>query len=290
MATMRTEHPVLAFVGAGRAGSALATAFAAAGLAVAAVSSRDPNDARALAAALGARPVPGAVEAAMAAEVTFLTVSDAEITRLAATIAASGAALSGRTVVHCSARLGLAPLRALPSSGAGIGVLHPLQALAGAASAPLLRGASFRVEAGTVRVGLELEGLVTALGGTVLDIAPEARDLYHAAAVLAGNAPLALLETATRLLEDAGVDRDTARAALAALLHGAAVNAVRDGPAQALTGPVARGDWEAVEAHLAALAPHPRARDVYQVMAREMERLTGRAPATQKRPRLHRVA
>ncbi|MEA2637358.1 MAG: hypothetical protein QOE18_415, partial [Chloroflexota bacterium] len=47
----------------------------------------------------------------------------------------------------------------------------------------------------------------------------------------------------------------------------------RTGPAGALTGPVARGDSDAITAHLEALAPYPEARDLYLHLTRAMESL-----------------
>jgi len=69
-----------------------------------------------------------------------------------------------------------------------------------------------------------------------------------------------------------------AHEALAALLEGAAQNARRGGPAAALTGPVARGDSDAITAHLEALAAYPEARDLYLHLTRAMESLV--SPAT----------
>ena len=54
---------------------------------------------------------------------------------------------------------------------------------------------------------------------------------------------------------------------------GAAHNARRAGPAAALTGPVARGDRDAIAAHLGALANYPDARDLYLHLTRAMESL-----------------
>ena len=51
--------------------------------------------------------------------------------------------------------------------------------------------------------------------------------------------------------------------------------AAEQGPAAALTGPVARGDRGTVAAHLAALAADER--PAYRAMAREALRLTGRS-------------
>ena len=132
--------------------------------------------------------------------------------------------------------------------------------------------------AGHATLRARLLAFVAALGARPLEVDPAQAPLYHAAAVLAGNAPLALLAEATRLLEAAGVSRADAHEALAALLEGAAQNARRGGPAAALTGPVARGDSDAITAHLEALAAYPEARDLYLHLTRAMESLV--SPAT----------
>jgi predicted short-subunit dehydrogenase-like oxidoreductase (DUF2520 family) len=271
--------PALAIIGAGRAGSALAIAAHEAGYRVAAVASRRGEMAVRLADTVGARAVPTPLAAVLAADLTLLAVPDGAIATVAAGIAASGVSLADRGIVHLGARFGPGIIGSLRATGAEVGVLHPLQALAGPDSASLLDGAFFRVDAeGTLREWLL--GLVAALRARPLDIDPASAALYHAAAVLAGNAPLALLAEATRLLEAAGVRAETAHQALAALLEGAAHNARRAGPAAALTGPVARGDSDAITAHLEALAGHPDARDLYLHLTRAMESLVAPQPGT----------
>jgi predicted short-subunit dehydrogenase-like oxidoreductase (DUF2520 family) len=273
-------RPSLAIVGAGRAWSALAIAAHEAGYVVAAVASRRGEVARRLADTVGAEAVPTPLAAAASADLTLLAVPDGAITSVAAAIAASGMALRGRGVVHLGARFGPGVIASLRTAGAEVGVLHPLQALAGPESASLLDGAFFRIDAiGTLRA--RLLTFVAALGARPLEVDPAQAPLYHAAAVLAGNAPLALLAEATRLLEAAGVSRADAHEALAALLEGAARNARRGGPAAALTGPVARGDSDAITAHLEALAPYPEARDLYLHLTRAMESLVSPATAEQ---------
>ena len=268
------QRPTLAFIGAGRAGTALALGAHAAGYRVVAVHSRTACHAATLAAAVGADAVPTAIAAARAADITFVTVPDAQIVRVAATIAATGMALGGRSLVHCSATSGPEVMAAARLSTCSVGVMHPLQALAGAGSASLLRGTTFALDA-PAPLHDRLAGLVTALGGEVLDLPAGARALYHAAAVLVGNTPVALLARATSLLEDAGIDRDTAHRALGALLAGAASNAVAAGPEAALTGPVVRGDAATVARHLDVLAADPTTQELYRRLSLETLALAG---------------
>ena len=268
------SRPTLAFIGAGRAGSALAQALADAGHDVVAVHSRTAAHAARVAASVGAHVVPSALAAVRAADITFVTVPDAEITLVAATVAASGAALRGRSLVHCSATHGPEALAALRLNGARVGAFHPLQALAGVASSPLLRGSSFAVEA-EEPLRSTLLGLVADLGGHAIDVSADGRALYHAAAVLAGNAPLALLARATSLLEEAGVPKDHAHRALVALLAGAVSNAREAGPGGALTGPVVRGDAATVARHLDVLQADPTTRELYRRLSLETLALAG---------------
>jgi predicted short-subunit dehydrogenase-like oxidoreductase (DUF2520 family) len=264
----------VAFVGAGRAGGALAVALAAAGHSIVAISGRDPERAAALAERVGARPVSTALAAIRAADLTFLTVPDSAVTPVAASVAATGAGLRRHGVVHCSAGLGIAAVAALRATGAAVGCLHPLQALAGVESAPLLSGALMVVDADPV-LQAPLQHLTRDLGGRAVTLPPGARALYHAAAVLAGNAPLALVSAATELLVAAGLDPPTAEQGLLALMEGALANARRAGPGEALTGPVARGDAATVARHLAALRDHPDADALYRAVSREIVRLAG---------------
>ena len=74
-------------------------------------------------------------------------------------------------------------------------------------------------------------------------MADEDRALYHAAAVFGGNYLVTLHAVATRLLTEVGAPPE----AIVPLMARTIENGFD------LTGPIARGDWATVEAHLAAL-------------------------------------
>jgi predicted short-subunit dehydrogenase-like oxidoreductase (DUF2520 family) len=176
--------------------------------------------------------------------------------------------------VHCSGAHPANALAAARQVAASVGAVHPLQALTADSSPRVLCGTFFSVDADA---GLRptLERMVHDLGGIPFAAPSGDRALYHAAAVLAGNAPLALLARAAGLLETAGVDREIATEALATLLEGAAGNVRRLGAQAALTGPVVRDDADTVARHLNALRNDHAARRLYLLLARDTLALAG---------------
>lgn len=98
------------------------------------------------------------------------------------------------------------------------------------------------------------EEIVGLLRGQVLRIPADLRPLYHAAAVMASNYVVGLIDVAVMLMGAASIDRPAALEALRPLTLASVTNALTLGPAKALTGPIARGDLETVAAHLEALA------------------------------------
>jgi len=99
----------------------------------------------------------------------------------------------------------------------------------------------------------------------------EARAAYHAAASIASNLFVALEESAAELLERAGVE--DSRELLAPLVLRTAANWAERGPG-ALTGPIARGDTDTVERHMAALRETaPDLLPVYEALAERAREL-----------------
>jgi predicted short-subunit dehydrogenase-like oxidoreductase (DUF2520 family) len=81
--------------------------------------------------------------------------------------------------------------------------------------------------------------------------------LYHAAATMAASNVLAVEEAATQLLISVGMKRGPATRALLTLTRQVLENMERLGPRAAWTGPLSRGDFRVVEAHLEALRESP---------------------------------
>ncbi|HEX6117259.1 MAG TPA: DUF2520 domain-containing protein [Solirubrobacterales bacterium] len=242
------EQLVLAIVGDGRAGGALARAARDAGIEVS-VAGRE-----------------GIAAAAEGAGAALLCVPDDEID------AACGALLEHGVPAFVGHVSGATPLNALaPASRAGAEVfsLHPLQTIPDPETD--LTGAPCAV-GGSSPPGLEFAtDLAQRIGMRPFPVDDAARTAYHAAASIASNFLVALEESAAELLAGAGVD--DARELLAPLVLRTAANWSERG-AGALTGPIARGDEATVERHLAELRERaPELVPLYEALAERTREL-----------------
>lgn len=258
-AARRRPQPPLVVVGAGRLARALVPRLADAGVPVAAVVSRRPGSARALARRVGARAAAGAASAATPGACLLLAVPDDALDAVArewADLVPVGG--GARVALHHAGALGPEPLAPLAARGVATGVLHPLQSLGpGRGAGERLDGAAARIEGAPAAVAAARR-LARAAGLRPLP-APGVwtaarRADYHAAAALAANDLVALFAAAVDRMAAAGVPRARARDGLVRLVEGALAGLAEAGPAGALTGPAARGDLRTLERHLARLA------------------------------------
>lgn len=184
----------------------------------------------------------------------LLAVRDGAVTAAARDLADTGQVTAAHTVLHLSGMLDETALAPLRPSGAALGCLHPLQAIARPDSAPeRLRGALAAVT-GDARAVETATALAGSLGMRAVALDGSVKPRYHAAAAIASNYLVVLAAVAERLMADAGLPPEAARAGIAALMSGTVANVRAEGAA-ALTGPIVRGDLETVRAHLAVLPP-----------------------------------
>ena len=265
-------HPArlaVGIIGTGRAGTALGTALARAGHAVVAASAVSEASVHRAQAAFPGVLIADPSQVLGQADLVLLTVPDDVLPGLVDGLAATGAPLEGRMLVHASGRHGLAVLEPAARKGGLPLALHPVMTFTGRPDdVDRLTGTCFGVTAPEV-LRTAAEALVIEMGGEPVFISEEHRDLYHAALAGAANHLITLVAEAGDLLRAAGVT-DPARL-LGPLLSASLDNALRFGDA-GLTGPVARGDADTVAAHVAALdaepAASPAATAAYIAMAR----------------------
>ena len=97
------------------------------------------------------------------------------------------------------------------------------------------------------------KALVRDLRGHSFGIDADRKALYHAAAVMSAGHVVALFDLAVEMLAECGLSRQTARKILLPLLNSTAENLSTRKPAEALTGPFARGDFKTAMKHLDAI-------------------------------------
>lgn len=240
----------IAILGPGKVGGALARRAWRAGWPIRAVAGgREPNAAQALAGNVHADAV-SLEQAAAAATLVFLTVRDDAIEPLCRQLADSGALDAHPFVVHCSGALDSRILAPAAARGCGVASAHPLQTFPSAEEAmQRLDGVYWFIEGDGE--GLEiLRQLIEDIGGHPTVIDADAKCRYHAAAVMGCNYLSALLDACFALAMEAGIESDLARKAFAPLLETTLENILARGPAQALSGPIARGDAGVLDRHL----------------------------------------
>ena len=219
---MNSNHSVRV-VGPGRAGGALSSALTKVGWTVLAP----------------IRHGDALADAAKDVDLLLLATPDGAIGEVAASITP----VETTVVAHLSGARGLDVLATHPLRAA----LHPLTSMptADVGAERLARGAWFALDASSEEAMTIVESVVTALGGRSFVVNDEHRVAYHAAAAIASNHVVALLGSAERVAASAGVPLE----AYLELVRATIDNIEDLGVADALTGPVARGDWETVARH-----------------------------------------
>jgi predicted short-subunit dehydrogenase-like oxidoreductase (DUF2520 family) len=160
----------------------------------------------------------------------------------------------GPWLAHVS---GATPLGALAPHVRRFSV-HPLQTFSRARGAEQLDGAWAAVIGESNEATSRAEWLARVLGLRPFALSDDNRVLYHAGAVVASNYLVTLYRSAARLLETAGAPPE----ALIPLMKRTIENGFE------LTGPIARGDRQTVDAHLEEIGRRvPDLKPMYEALA-----------------------
>ena len=182
------------------------------------------------------------------AELVVLCVPDAAIDKVARSVA------PGPWIAHTS---GATPLEALAPHLKRFG-LHPLQTIVLGRGPEQLDGAWAAVTADNEEGVARGNWLARELHLIPFHIREEFRALYHAGAATASNYLVTLHRAAVGMFERSGAPPE----ALLPLMQRVIDNGFE------LTGPIARGDWTTVEAHIAALRQYsPGLEPLYRALA-----------------------
>lgn len=259
-----------ALVGPGRAGTTIALALTVRGWTCVGVAGRAVDAPSVLTAAeLVEAPARAMTEAGRDADLVILATPDSVISDAATTLAPS--LRTGALVLHLSGVCTLAELDKLrvERPDAEVGSIHPLQSFPSAeVGVTRLPGSWCAVDGPP-----EVERIAVSLGLRPFRVENAQRVAYHATATVASNHLVALMGQVARLAEAAGVPP----AALLPLVRSTLDNVDACGPANALTGPIVRGDFDTVARHLDALPAADRR--AYRALAEQALRLSRRDDA-----------
>ena len=205
-------------------------------------------------------------DALAAAGLVIIAAPDDAIAAVVRRLVAVSAIRDGTVVLHTSGMHDASILAPLEAQGAATGSWHPLQSIPDGDRPDRFLGVPAVLEGDEVAV-LVARALAVRLEMTpILELPASGKPRYHAAAVFAANYLVVLNGIAERLARDAGAGED-ARGLFLPIMRQVLANLDHRTAAQALTGPVRRGDVGTVMAHLGALVGLDR--DAYLVLARE---------------------
>lgn len=179
-------------------------------------------------------------------------------------------AVSDRAIAEVAARIPENRAIVFHASGAMLSVrggfsLHPLRSLPPVGQPSDLADTLLVFEGAHRDIA---ENVTSAIGARFAEVAPEAKALYHAAAVFGSNYVAAVLDVAERLMREAGVAN--AREDLVRLAESAIANWRAHSDARRFTGPAIRGDRDTIRRHLEALRGEPQLAQIYELLAVEI--------------------
>lgn len=187
------------------------------------------------------------------ADLTMIATGDAVIGDCAVQLAEAGILRPGDIVFHCSGALDADILSVVRQNHALLASCHPVKSFADPAHAVASFAGTYCGIEGDPQATERLASLFETIGGVPLPLRPGCKPLYHASMVMAANYLVTLMACSLSCLEQSGLPSATARKVMEPLVRSTLDNIFALGPADALTGPIARRDVQTVEHHLRAL-------------------------------------
>lgn len=251
---MSGEARTLNIIGAGRAGRACGRMWARAGLfEIQDVLTRSRESAAEGVKFIGAGHPAGGLAEMRAADVWMIATRDDAIVPSIRALAASGKLAPGNIVFHVSGATPSSALAPARESGALIASVHPIKTFTDAEAAVRTFAGTYCSAEGDAEALSALKPAFEKIGAMVFDIAPGSKAIYHAGGIFACNYLSALMESALRCHEKAGIARAISLKALEPLVRETVDAIFAQGPARALTGPISRADIATIRRQLEAL-------------------------------------
>ena len=263
------QLPTIAIIGPGKVGTSLGILAAQADYPVVAVGGRQKENTAATARRIGKDVCACDItKAAQSAQMVLLCLPDDIIKQVCEKLAQKNKFIEGAVVIHCSGALSSDILSvARDCCRCSVASMHPMQTFPTVDAAIKTMKGTYCFYEGDESATPVIERFAKDIGLKPIQISSTTKTLYHAAAVMACNYFVALMDSAIVLAENAGIDRTTAWSALEPLVATTLNNITKMGTINSLTGPIVRGDVKTVHRHLKELALLPgHLASVYRTM------------------------
>ena len=197
-------------------------------------------------------------------DVIMITTPDFEIENIANKLSEIDT-LKTKIVFHCSGATASTVLNPLTKKGIKIGSIHPIMTFATPEkSINDFSGVYCGFEGDDVILDT-LQDAFNKIGGKVFKINTEKKAVYHVATTMACNYLIALMDTAIDLYVESGLSRADALSVMQPIVKKTIDNVFSIEPIKALTGPIARGDYNTVQRHMDALTDQ-RIKNIYSIL------------------------
>ena len=180
------------------------------------------------------------------ADVNLIAVPDDQIAAVVADPYFQKSLTENALVFHCSGSKSSALLNDLRGRGVSVASVHPICSFADPAQVVLQFSGTLCTIEGDMAAKAKLLASFQALGARLFEIDVDQKLLYHAASVFASNYLVSLMDVAIAAFVGAGLEQALAIEMTRSLAEKTMHNAFELGCAQALTGPIRRGDMQTV--------------------------------------------
>jgi predicted short-subunit dehydrogenase-like oxidoreductase (DUF2520 family) len=244
-----------AIIGAGMVGTAIGCLLKKAGYKIVAIADKSAAALRRAQSYTGGKTCRKPQEVLRDADCILITTPDDIISSVCKYIALSPL-IKGKYIFHMSGAGGLDLLEPAKKAGAMVASIHPLQSFSSIDNAIQSIPSSYFGITAEAKAKTKAKAIVLALRGKPIYISSQQKTLYHAAACVASNYLVSLLNVVESIYQSIGISEKDAKKAYLPLIYGSLKNIELSGSIQALTGPIARGDSGTIQKHVDAINTH----------------------------------
>lgn len=191
------------------------------------------------------------------ADLTMISVCDDQIETVTKSLYQESKLQPGHILFHCSGLLNSKILKNPSFPEVYCASVHPLRSFAMPVTTSEKFKGTFCAIEGDTNATDTLAAIFEKLGAKLFYLNSTQKTLYHSGCVIASNYLITLANQALLCFEQAGIEADIAQDGILNLMQGTINNLHASSCiADALTGPIQRGDLKTLKAHLESLSPN----------------------------------